>query len=514
APGKMTVLVGTPAELQPIFAAPAAAQNAALATFVTDPHTGSSLLLISGPSWEAISGAIDTIVSPVDRDPKVRREVMMTERWSAPDAPLIFGDTTLPFSQLGINSTEFSGRRFHVSFNVAVPSDFYANAYGEATIFLDAAYARSIVPGSHIDVYVNGSIATTKPITAPGGGIFRHQPIRVTMRHFKPGLNTLTLEAQLTTRDDQICAPGTTSNVAPRFALFDTSEFHMPDFARVIQRPNLAALAGTAYPFSRNTEPTPLFIDRIDPDTLSAAATLLGQMAVVAGHPLPMNLVASQASVGSGDALFIGAISQIPPTTLSQLNIATAAQASWRPVSPQTAQPEEQVTVDEWRSRIGGGAIYRQLKAFQDWMRRNFDITLGSLQFVPRAERVFTPSNTNSFMIAQGNSAAGDSSWTIVTAPSAQDLRQGAEAMASQPNWPQIGGHITVFSQKTGKIETVPVSRFDFVLSQPFSFTNYRLIAANWLSTNILSYAFVFISLSLLIGITTSSILTKIGRRE
>ncbi|PST62300.1 cellulose synthase BcsB subunit [Rhizobium sp. SEMIA4064] len=513
-PGKMTVLVGTPAELQPLFSAPAAAQTAALATFVKDPRTGSTILLVSGPSWQAVSGAIDTIVSPTDRDPTVRRDILVTQRWTAPDAPFLFSDTSLSFSQLGINTTEFSGRRFHTSFNVAIPSDFYANAYGEATILLDAAYARNVLPGSHIDVYVNGSIATTKPITATGGGIFRHLPIRVTMRHFKPGLNTVTLEAMLQTNEDQACMPGTTSITTPRFALFDTSQFHMPDFARVAQRPNLAALAGTSYPYNRGLVPAALFIDRTDTDTLSATATLLGQMAVVGGHPIDVDLIASPSGVGNRDAIFIGSISEMPTTTLSQMNIATTSQASWRPVtSGQGGQPETAVTFDEWRSRIGGGMLQQQISRFQDWMRRNFDISLSSLQFMPGAEHVFTPSNVNSFMIAQGASATGDSSWTIVTAPSAKDLRAGTEAMTSQVDWPKIAGHITVYSSKTGKVDTVPVSRFDFVMTQPWSITNYRLIAANWLSTNILSYAFLLVILFLLIGVATSGILAKIGRR-
>ena len=67
-PGKMTVVVGTPAELQPVFNVPASAQNGALATFATDPRSGQQLLLISGPSWQAISSAIDMVVSPTDRE--------------------------------------------------------------------------------------------------------------------------------------------------------------------------------------------------------------------------------------------------------------------------------------------------------------------------------------------------------------------------------------------------------------------------------------------------------------
>ena len=514
-PGKMTVIVGTPAELQPVFAVPSSAQNGALATFATDPRSGQQLLLISGPSWQAISSAIDMVVSPTDRDPNTRRDLLVTQRWTAPDAPIVYSGTSLSFEQLGVRTTEFSGRRFHTSFNVAIPSDFYANAYGEATILLDAAYAKDVKPGSHIDIYVNGSIATTKPITATGGGIFRQLPIRITMRHFKPGLNTVTLETLLLAGEDSTCAPAATSNTTPRFALFDTSQFRVPDFARVAQRPNLAAFAGTGYPYNRDSESTALFIDRIDADMLSTTATLLGQMALVAGHPITFEPTASPGAVGSRNAIFIGSISQLPSTILSQLNIAATSQVAWRPATPgQGVAQDSSVTIADWRSRISGGLLQGQLDRFQQWMHRNFDISLSSLRFIPGSEQVFTPSNANTFLIAQEANPTNDATWTMVTAPSAADLRAGVEAMTSQSNWPQIDGHITIYSGKTGKIDTVPVSRFDFVMTQPWSLTNYRLIAANWLSSNILSYAFLLVIGSLLLGIATASILSRIGRHE
>ncbi|MDC9833120.1 cellulose biosynthesis cyclic di-GMP-binding regulatory protein BcsB [Rhizobium binxianense] len=515
-PGKLSVLVGTAAELRPLFPGlPPGAESAALAAFVTDPRSGSPVLLISGPSWPAVSSAIDTIVSPTDRSSDVRRDVLTTERWSAPNAPLVFSDTNIALSQLGVKTTEFSGRRLRTSFNIAVPADFYANAYGEAKVLLDAAYTDNVLPGSHIDIYINDNIASTVPITTTSGGILRHLPIRVTMRHFKPGLNTVAIEAILMTKDDAACAPGATAGATPRFALFDTSELHIPDFARVGQRPNLAAMAGTAYPYGRAAEPTPLFIDRIDADTLSAAATLLGQMAITAGHPIAVETVASPNMIGDRDAIFIGSISQMPATALSQTNIATASQASWRPVTDaQAAVVDTGTAFEEWNSKVSGGVLRSRITAFREWVSRNFDISRSSLQFVPGAEEIFTPPNAATLLVAQGSSPAGTGSWTVVAAPSAKDLREGLEVLTAQLNWPQISGHITTYSGKTGKIEAVPVTRFDFVPSMPWSIANYRLIAANWLSTNILSYAFLLVVFVLLIGVTTSTMLKRLGRSK
>ncbi|MBY5642954.1 cellulose biosynthesis cyclic di-GMP-binding regulatory protein BcsB [Rhizobium leguminosarum] len=515
-PGKLSVLVGTAAELRPLFPGlPPGAESAAFAAFATDPRSGSPVLLISGPSWQAVSSAIDTIVAPTDRSSDVRRDVLTTERWSAPNAPLVFSDTNIALSQLGVKTTEFSGRRLRTSFNISVPADFYANAYGEAKVLLDAAYTDNVMPGSHIDIYVNDNIASTVPITTTSGGILRHLPIRVTMRHFKPGLNSVAIEAILMTKDDAVCAPGSTAGATPRFALFDTSELQIPDFARVGQRPNLAAMAGTAYPYGRATEPTPLFIDRVDADTLSAAATLLGQMAITAGHPIAVETVASPNTIGDRDAIFIGSISQMPATALSQTNIATASQASWRPVADTQAGVVDTGTAfEEWNSKVSGGVLRNRITAFREWVSRNFDISRSSLQFIPGAEQIFTPANADTLLVAQGSSPAGAGAWTVVAAPSAKDLREGLEVLTTQLNWPQISGHITTYSSKTGKIETVPVTRFDFVPSTPWSISNYRLIAANWLSTNILSYAFLLVVFVLLIGVTTSSMLRRLGRSK
>ncbi|MBY5459387.1 cellulose biosynthesis cyclic di-GMP-binding regulatory protein BcsB [Rhizobium leguminosarum] len=515
-PGKLSVLVGTAAELRPLFPGlPPGAESAALAAFVTDPRSGSPVLLISGPSWQAVSSAIDTIVSPTDRSSDVRRDVLTTERWSAPNAPLVFSDTNIALSQLGVKTIEFSGRRLRTSFNIAVPADFYANAYGEAKVLLDAAYTDNVLPGSHIDIYVNDNIASTVPITTTSGGILRHLPIRVTMRHFKPGLNSVAIEAILMTKDDAVCAPGSTAGATPRFALFDTSELQIPDFARVGQRPNLAAMAGTAYPYGRATDSTPLFIDRVDADTLSAAATLLGQMAITAGHPIAVETVASPNTIGDRDAIFIGSISQMPTTALSQTNISTASQASWRSVvDAQVGVVDTGTAFEEWNSKVSGGVLRSRITAFREWLSRNFDISRSSLQFVPGADEIFTPPNAATLLVAQGSSPTGAGAWTVVTAPSAKDLREGLEALTEQLNWPQISGHITTYSSKTGKIDAVPVTRFDFVPSTPWSIANYRLIAANWLSTNILSYAFLLVVFLLLIGITTSSMLKKLGRSK
>ncbi len=514
-PGRLTVLVGTADELKPLLPElPKEASNGPIATFVNDARRGGSVLVVSGPSWQEVSSAIESIVAPTDAAPNSRRDVISTQRWRAPDAPFLFSGANIRLSQLGLKTENFSGRRFRTQFNLAVPADFYANAYGEAVLLLDAAYAQTVLPGSHIDIYVNGNIASTVPISSPGGGIFRHLPISVTLRHFRPGVNTITIEAILNTQEDQVCAPGTAASETPRFALFDTSEFHMPDFARIAQLPNLAAVAATGFPYGRATAPVPIYMDRIDSDTLSASATILARLAAASGHPVPIETVASPSLIGNRDALFIGTLSQMPPAVFTQLNMAATNQTVWGGAEDDAGDDvETQAAFDEWRGKLRGGAWSGQINTLEDWLKRNFDISLNSLRLTPAPEAKFSPSREASLIIAQGPSPEENGTWTVVAGRTSSELKAGILAMSARENWAQISGHVATYQAGAKSVLAVPTTSFELVSTQPPSFANYRLIVANWLSSNILSYALLLAGLAVILGLATAALLSNLGRR-
>ncbi|MCM2474421.1 cellulose biosynthesis cyclic di-GMP-binding regulatory protein BcsB [Rhizobium sp. CG5] len=515
ASGQMKVFVGTPAELQPLLPSlPAGASAAPVATFTTDP-SGASVLVVSGPTWQEIGVAIESIIGPTVSSSSTRRATVVTSPWRSPDAPMLYSGTQIPFGQLGVRTEQFSGRRLRSEFTIAVPSDFYADAYGEAVILLDAAYSEAVLPGSHIDVYVNGSIASTVPITSSGGGILRHLPVNVTMRHFRPGINVVTLEAVLMTQDDAACMPGAASSDTPRFALFDTSVFQMPDFARIGQSPNLAAIAGTGFPYNRAAALTPIFLDRLDEDTMSATATFLGRLAGAVGRPITLESVASAGLVGDRNAIFIGSLSQMPQAIFTQMSIDPASRTTWgTSAGGATDSAATEVAFDEWRQRLRGASWTGQVTAFEEWLKRNFDISLSSLRFAPTAEESFIPSDDADLMIAQGPSPNEQAIWTVITAPGGAGLKEGMQAMSNLDAWADLSGRITTYQPVTKTVSSTAVNNFHFVPTQPLSFLNARLIAANWLSTNILSYAVLLVGLSILLGLATAMLLGNFGRRQ
>lgn len=512
--GTLTVLVGTSREIASVTrAVPPEALAGAFAGFEDDIISGTSALIISGPTAQAVQSAIASMSDSIERPAGTVRSTLSTKAWHTPDTPLIMSDRRILLSALGLKSSEFAGRRFRTEFMIGVPADFYASAYGEAVLLLDAAYSAEVLPGSHIDVYVNGNIASTVPVSNNGGGIFRHLPINVTMRHFVPGVNTITIEAVLLTQADSACLPGAVANQNPRFALFDTSEFHMPNFAKIGRTPDLAATSGLGQPYRAGRDPVAVSLERVDADTMSTAATLLGNLAMAAGHLIPVETVASPLAVGDRNALFIGTLSQMPQVLISQFNLAPTSQVAWKE-GQNAANPVQQTEqlFEDWRQKVDGGLWQGQISSLQEWMTRNFDISSDTLRFLPGSEQPYTPSPNISFMLAQGLSPNGEGVWTIATSPTSAEMRSGMAAMAEQKRWSALSGRVAAYDATAGKVETVAAEQPRFVNTRPLSFSNARLIAANWLSTNVLSYSLVFVGFLSLLGCVTFLMLRSMGR--
>lgn len=518
-PGRLKIVVGTPAELESLpFPVPEGAGISPVAAFVKDPRSGASTLVISGPTWPALQTAIENVTMPLDRSPNELRTTLVTSTWRLPDAQIFRGKGAVPFADLDVPTQEFAGRRFRTDFIFGIPSDFYADAYGEATILLDAAYSAEVLPGSHVDVYVNGNIAATVPITQAGGGILRQLPVTFTMRHFRPGVNTIALEAVLLTQADTVCLPGTTGNEAPRFAIFDTSQFVMPDFARTARRPDLAGIAGTGFPYSRAPGPIALIADQTQPQTLSAAATMMARMSVAAGRPIPVDATMSPGALGDRDAIFVGAIADMPPHLLTQLGVDPESRKAWggAPVATSlgNGDAQTQATFERWREELSGRGWQGRVSQFEDWLYRNFGLSLGTLRLAPRAAPAFMPSGNLGLIMAQQSSPSGARTWTMVSAPNPSLLGDGMRILGTQEGWNRIGGQITTVDVADRSVERIPVATFDFFATQPPSFTNYRLIAANWLSANTLSFAAALFALCVLLGLATSILLSVFGRQK
>ena len=528
--GTLQVAVGTARELAAIPGLPADAEVTPVAALV--PTAGRApLLVVSGPDRIGVASAIDLLAKAVARPSETVRSTINTTPSQLPPVPLLSGNRMMTFSELGVPTEEFSGRRFHTDFSVGMPGDFYAESYGEATILLDAAYTEAVKPGSHIDVYVNGFIAATTPLTSTSGDIFRHLPIKVALTHFRPGVNRITVEAQLHTDADTVCAPGAAGAGPDRFVVFDTSEFHMPDFARIGRWPSLSALVGTGTPYGDRDAPVQIVLGRADNDVYAATATLLARLAISSGGPIPI-AIARPESLGNEPALFVGAISQFSIPTLAAMGIDEAAQTSWvrKPaaqlsdlpvavdpgkIAPATFgdQPTTEGVYQRWQEDVVNPTGLRGTWfAFENWLQRTFDLSFSALRVTSSPERPFNPPARATLLVAEAP-ASQDRPWTMIAAPTEGDLAGGIGEITKTSYWSTLAGRVASFSASAGIEDQPPASR-RFVLGDNLSLRNLRLVAANWLSTNIVTYALALVIICGILGIATSALLARLGRRS
>lgn len=516
--GRLIVLVGTTTELATLLPnLPSAAHASPLITFMSIGADRAPAIVIVGPTWPDIQGSLEGFLAPISPDQTAhekRREFMDTDRWMSPNPTFLFGGETLSFAQLGVQAVEFSGRRYRTGFDVAVPSDFFAGAYGEAIIRLDAAHGNLVIGSSRINVFVNGNFASTVALSGEGGGILKQTPIRLTLRHFRPGTNHIEIEAVTVTKADEACLPDREESSKARFALFDSSSFDMPHFARMGQTPNLAALAGTGFPYSQLQQPASLFLPRVDADMLSAAANFLGKVAQVSGASIAVEPVFATNMIGARDAIFIAEAGQLPSSVLSQLNLDPDLASRWRR-APAAAQPSTaKPALDVWRDRVEDGFVQNSVSRAREWLREKLNIPAGALRLFPEAEAPFIPVEESDLAIVQGRGPGGNGIWTVVTAPTAQGLSLASGELVQQAVWETIWGRASAYTRSTREITGTEVLRPSFRETVAPSLDNYRLVAANWLSSNLVSYAIGLVLVACLLGIATAAILPFVGRKR
>jgi hypothetical protein len=527
--------MGLASELRSLVAGvPDAATIQPLTMMMQEPVSLGSTLVVSGPTWQDLDTAIGIVGARGINAAQVERGVIDTASWQWPEVPTAFGARSFRFADLGVPTQEFSGRRLKTGFSINLPSDFYATEYGETVLHLDAAYTSAVRPGSHVNVFVNGMISTQMTITSQGDIVRRHN-IRVPLKNFKSGLNQITIEAVLLTDADERCAPGETLSEANRFVLFDTTTLEFPTYGRIGRLPDLAVLSAGRFP--DEDLPTTVVLARPDPLNYSAAGTLLARMARSAGAPVRAQF-SNAASADDESVLFIGAVDQIPAGLLNRVKVSEHLRMIW-PSTPTAgdrsgpqmvstefslpaaqASPDHTATAstDEVRKRWSEtfqrrGVLQQTIGTVQDWMEKTFSLSVSSLSLEERTDVPYEPPQRASLLVAQSRTEASGV-WTLVTARTDKALADETARLANPMIWSQVAGRAIALEPREMKLQVEPIKDYRFVQTLPPSLTNLRLVAANWMSANILPYAVLMLACCTFLGVATSLLLNRLGRRS
>lgn len=166
-------------------------------------------------------------------------------------------------------------------------------------------------------------------------------------------------------------------------------------------------------------------------------------------------------------------------------------------------------TFDRWRDSVNAGTWYAPVTEAVRFLGEN----LPRMPWDPPAAP-YQPASDIMAVVAQGPSPASrTSSWTLVVATDAASLRESTAQLARPAVWNKLDGQISTLSAE-GAVITVPASTSDYVFTQPPSFANVRLIAANWFSVNVLAFSVGLLGACLLCGLAGGRLLTVLGRRN
>ncbi|WP_264047931.1 cellulose biosynthesis cyclic di-GMP-binding regulatory protein BcsB [Methylobacterium flocculans] len=472
------------------------------------------------------------------------------------------GRETLPLSAFGLESGEFGGRLFRTRFDLTLPTDFVPADYDKITLNLAGGYAAGLELGAQIIVDVNGRNVASVPLANAGGEIFRDETITLPLSRWRPGRNEVELKALLPTPSDRVCEGGAARN---RFLLLNRSTLAVPQLARAIRLPDLAATLGGGLPKVSPGQRPRLVVPAPDRESMAAAATLAVQMALSAGKPIDFELTNDRALEGRTPTVVVGPARALDPAILRTTGLdPDQIRQIWqgRAATQLLSEPGRRFAVMDGASldrlrndrppacalpaagpRLAG-AIERTRP---DAERRERDLVAEWNGATASQERLADQVATISARLgaAARESWAATKAWavdqvrepeieigsqaslivsqglpgrdpngllTVFTAPSAAALQASAICLTTPSIWNRIDGRVATLDANDGTLTNHGAKQARFVESAPASLGNLRLVVAGWFSTNPSVFTLILFVAAISLGLSTSAMLRGLGR--
>ncbi|MDE2017607.1 MAG: cellulose biosynthesis cyclic di-GMP-binding regulatory protein BcsB [Hyphomicrobiales bacterium] len=482
---------------------------------------GAARLVVVGSSARSLDREIASLAKPAPM--AAAAAAAAPQSWPTAGGALDAG-ATVTLAALGVSSRETTGRMFHAGFDVQLPPDFYPADYDKLVVALDAAYAPGLGRKAQVLVRVDGRDATSLSMANPSGALFKRRELPIPLGAFEPGFNRVEIEAQAPAASDAACDVRATLKAARRFALFGTTTVALPATARIAHLPDLGATAVAMFPYQRRGGVS-LVLARRDPATIGAAATFLAREATTMGRIVSASTAPAQAPTPAGDAIFFGALGELPPQVAARLGVdAAAARAAWAKARSDAAEKRAEAVAaptdaapadiaDRWARKVDHGALgFDPLGAAWRWEDRYVGLRGADFALSRRPSPAFAPGPGQSLVLAQGQApAGGGATWTLVTGPSAPALARDLAALTSPSLWSRVHGAIVAFDPAKRRVTEAPGTAGYFVGDPLSSVGNLRRIAAGWLSSNLDAYAFLMLVGAMALGFATSAVVRRYG---
>jgi hypothetical protein len=428
-------------------------------------------------------------------------------------------DGMLSFAQLGVDGRDFGGRAFNQSVSFRLPTDFYPADYAQAEINLNALYTSGLAPGAALQFKVNDRIVSTLNLTGSRNGEARDRSLPIALSAFRPGLNTLEIEATLPARMDAECAPGTTANNGRRLQLAGSSVLDLPTLARIGRFPDLGTLETSITGRDRGAE-----LAVVTPGTgnadARAAATFLTRLAYSSGRVIPVNFSSAMSLDEKSPLLVVAAAGQLPADVRQSLPVDLAANPvvpvyeysaaldTERVQMPASGEPVGLPNVDMLTADARG--VFNDLKSTLYGLGMTVGVPIDAL----RTQQVVgePPVIGMDLLVAQMLNRSGTAPVTVLTASSDAQI---ADSMANLvgKGWVRLEGSASALASTGDKLQQVKAQDVQYYPGEDSSLGNLRLVAAGWLSNTPSVYVILVLFAALLLGGLTHRLLVRTRRK-
>lgn len=416
----------------------------------------------------------------------------------------------------GYVAAPFSGRLFQTRFEMVMPTDFYPAEYATMDLALHAATSPGLKPTSQLLVRVNGHIVKSLPMRDADGEVFAGRRLELPLRAFRPGRNQIELLAELERAADDACVFSQRDDSIPRFILLDTTEIRVPALARVARLPELAALAGSAYPYTGSAG---VNVHALKPDanSVSAAMTMIAKMSLAARAPVVSRIAfGPPLAHAGGNAIVIASkrgveelaqlepeaypatpqtidfamTGNIPdPMTTSSINLPGAAVALSMTTDPAALLDAFQQTTRGLAKsgspvRDFGMGVSDRYRAFLQWF--NYERAADAAPLVePRRKAV----------LSQSPGVTGEGVVTWLTADSPLDMLDATGMLADPAVWNRLEGETVIFDLDAHSIRSTRPQAYFTHDVKDYGPGNLRRIAAAWFSDHFRIYVVLVLGL-------------------
>jgi hypothetical protein len=231
-----------------------------------------------------------------------------------------------------------------------LPSDLYLSPNTFVSVILHMAYGAAMRSDSVLNVKLNGEFISGVRLDNPRGDYFKGYRVDIPLSPFKPGMNRLSFEAELTPLHTDKCTLIQTENL--RLTIFDDSVVILPEVPYWIKMPQLDLFFQDAFPLGRwpDLREAAVVLTEKNLAAANAALNLVALSSQKIGFP-PFRLswlMRYEPEKTRKDLLVVGVLASLPGSVIEKAPIAGIDPLRLSFPQMLRSQPQSAAPIDFW----------------------------------------------------------------------------------------------------------------------------------------------------------------------